>query len=134
MDVHIHMSYCTRASFRILANNYLGLIIDDHPLFDEIEKLIIDAKVTPAEVAEELMRSEDNEIVLNGVLSLLKRKIIEPPPQVDQIVVERQVQRTERSSIDRANVIGKMMNNNKRNFKKQCRWKMNKRNGRILFC
>uniref|UniRef100_A0A7N0TC34 AAA+ ATPase domain-containing protein n=1 Tax=Kalanchoe fedtschenkoi TaxID=63787 RepID=A0A7N0TC34_KALFE len=76
MDVHIHMSYCTPTGFKILATNYLDLN-DDHPLFGEIERLIIPAKVTPAEVAEELMRSEDPAIALDGVLCLLNRKITE---------------------------------------------------------
>ncbi|KAL9664492.1 hypothetical protein QQ045_019895 [Rhodiola kirilowii] len=76
MDVHIHMSYCTPAGFKILASNYLDLK-DTHPLFEEIERLMISAKVTPAEVAEELMRSEDPEVALDGVLNLLKRKIAE---------------------------------------------------------
>ncbi|CAM8886233.1 unnamed protein product [Rhodiola kirilowii] len=73
MDVHIHMSYCTPAGFKILASNYLDLK-DTHPLFEEIERLMVSAKVTPAEVAEELMRSEDPEVALDGVLNLLKRK------------------------------------------------------------
>ncbi|CAM8883417.1 unnamed protein product [Rhodiola kirilowii] len=76
MDVHIHMSYCTPAGFKILASNYLDLK-DTHPLFEEIERLMISAKVTPAEVAEELMRSEDPEVALDGVLNLLKRKLAE---------------------------------------------------------
>lgn len=77
MDVHIHMSYCTPAGFRILAKNCLGLT-DGHPLFEEIESLLINAKVTPAKVAEELMMSEEPEVALNAVLSLLKRNITEP--------------------------------------------------------
>lgn len=72
MDMHIHMSYCTNQSFKILAFNYLG--VSDHRLFGEIEGLIKNVEVTPAEVAEELMRSEDAEVVLEGVLNLLKRK------------------------------------------------------------
>ncbi|GAY32959.1 hypothetical protein CUMW_274370 [Citrus unshiu] len=50
MDVHIHMSYCTLCGFKILASNYLG--ITEHPLFSEVEELIEQTKVTPAEVAE----------------------------------------------------------------------------------
>ncbi|KAG9132274.1 hypothetical protein Leryth_012955 [Lithospermum erythrorhizon] len=76
MDMHIHMSYCTNNSFKILAYNYLG--INDHPrLFGEVEGLIEDSKVTPAEVAEELMRSEEPDVALDGVVNLLKRKRIE---------------------------------------------------------
>ncbi|GAA0162485.1 hypothetical protein LIER_18569 [Lithospermum erythrorhizon] len=76
MDMHIHMSYCTNNSFKILAYNYLG--INEHPrLFGEIEGLIEDSKVTPAEIAEELMRSEEPDVALEGVVNLLKRKRIE---------------------------------------------------------
>lgn len=72
MDMHIHMSYCTNQSFKILAFNYLG--IRDHRLFLEIEGLIKNVEATPAEIAEELMRSEDADVVLEGVVNLLKRK------------------------------------------------------------
>ncbi|CAN4080121.1 unnamed protein product [Withania somnifera] len=75
MDMHIHMSYCTNQSFKILAFNYLG--VSDHKLFGEIEGLIKNVEVTPAEVAEELMRSEDADVVLEGVVNLLKRKAAE---------------------------------------------------------
>ena len=54
--MHIHMGYCTQESFRILANNYHS--IDYHDTYPEIEKLIKEVTVTPAEVAEVLMRNE----------------------------------------------------------------------------
>ncbi|CAM8878143.1 unnamed protein product [Rhodiola kirilowii] len=97
MDVHIHMSYCTPAGFKILASNYLD-VKDTHPLFEEIEKLMILAKVTPAEVAEELMRSEDPEIALDGVLNLLKRKIIEEE-QREKNEKEKQVEKVSEISV-----------------------------------
>ncbi|KAL9414847.1 hypothetical protein AB3S75_043163 [Citrus x aurantiifolia] len=40
----------------MLASNYLG--ITEHPFFSEIEELIEKVIVTPADVAEQLMRSE----------------------------------------------------------------------------
>lgn len=56
MDMHIHMSYCTPCSFRILAHNYLGIEITN-----EInESLLEEAMVTPADVAEQLMRMKDD--------------------------------------------------------------------------
>ncbi|KAM7524127.1 hypothetical protein LguiA_014029 [Lonicera macranthoides] len=76
MDMHIHMSYCTNPGFRLLASNYLS-IIDHHRLFGEIERLIENVQVTPAEVAEELMKSEDADIALGGVVNFLKRKKME---------------------------------------------------------
>ncbi|XP_058203166.1 AAA-ATPase At2g18193-like [Rhododendron vialii] len=76
MDMHIHMSYCTSQGFKILASNYLG-IHHHHALFGEIEGLIENVEVTPAEVAEELMKSEDADIALAGVVNFLKRKKME---------------------------------------------------------
>ncbi|KAA8531913.1 hypothetical protein F0562_006370 [Nyssa sinensis] len=76
MDMHILMSYCTTQGFKLLASNYLD-IHGHHRLFGEIEGLIENVKVTPAEVAEELMRSENPDVALGGVVNLLKRKQIE---------------------------------------------------------
>ncbi|XP_008241895.1 PREDICTED: AAA-ATPase At2g18193-like [Prunus mume] len=73
MDVHIHMSYCTPSGFRVLASNYLGIRDgEDHRLFGEIERLIESTEVTPAQVAEELMKSDDAEVSLGGLVNFLK--------------------------------------------------------------
>ncbi|PON82817.1 Spastin [Trema orientale] len=72
MDKHIHMSYCTPCGFKTLAFNYLQ--IKNHPLFGEIEEMIKEVEVTPAEVAEELMRSDDTDIALRGLVESLRRK------------------------------------------------------------
>lgn len=72
MDVHVHMSYCTPSGFKLLAANYLG--IKEHIVFEEIEELISTTQVTPAEVAEQLMRNDDPELVLNGLIEFLKVK------------------------------------------------------------
>ncbi|GMH14881.1 hypothetical protein Nepgr_016722 [Nepenthes gracilis] len=76
MDMHIHMSYLTAHGFKVLASNYLG-INAYHRLFGEIERLIGITSITPAQVAEELMRSEDADVALEGVCRLLKRKKLE---------------------------------------------------------
>lgn len=76
MDMHINMSYCTSQAFRILASNYLG-INGEHRLFSDIEQLLESMKVSPAEVAEELMKNEDPDIALQGFFSFLKNKKIE---------------------------------------------------------
>lgn len=73
MDVHINMSYCSPHGFKILASNYLG-IHGNHPLSGEIEDLIEKTEVTPAEVAEQLMRSDDPDIALGGLVTFLKGK------------------------------------------------------------
>ncbi|KAL5721746.1 hypothetical protein ACHQM5_005350 [Ranunculus cassubicifolius] len=72
MDVHIHMTYCTPCGFRLLANNYL--MVTDHPAFEEIEKLMEITNVTPAEVAETFMVSENPDVALDGLARLLNEK------------------------------------------------------------
>ncbi|CAN0919203.1 AAA-ATPase At5g17760 [Linum grandiflorum] len=78
MDMHIHMSHCTNEGFKVLANNYLGINGDEsHKLFGEIGGLIEEAKVSPAQVAEELMMTEDADVALEGLVNMLKRKRVE---------------------------------------------------------
>lgn len=72
MDLHVHMSYLTIDGFRVFAKNYLD--IDEHWRFEEIEELIKTMNVTPAEVAEELMKSDDADVSLEGLLHFLKTK------------------------------------------------------------
>ncbi|KAK1577291.1 hypothetical protein Q3G72_020463 [Acer saccharum] len=75
MDMHIHMSYCTPSGFRILVSNYLE--INDHNLFPEIDELMTEVQVTPAEIAEEMMKNEDANTALDGLIKFLQRKKIE---------------------------------------------------------
>ncbi|KAL3501040.1 hypothetical protein ACH5RR_035489 [Cinchona calisaya] len=72
MDMHIHMSYCTFGGFKILASNYLGL--KNHSKFSEIEKLITEVEATPAEIAEEFMKSGGADTVLAGLVAFLEKK------------------------------------------------------------
>lgn len=72
MDVHINMSYCTPCGFKLLADNYLGL--KDHYLIQEIEDLIKIVQVTPAEVAEQLLKSDDNDSTLKGLIEFIYSK------------------------------------------------------------
>ncbi|KAF2312333.1 hypothetical protein GH714_034283 [Hevea brasiliensis] len=74
MDVRIHMSYCTIEGFRVLVSNYLGL--KDHILFEEIDGLIRCVEVTPASLAEKLMKN-DADVALGEVLNFLKQKRLE---------------------------------------------------------
>ncbi|KAL5713193.1 hypothetical protein ACHQM5_015295 [Ranunculus cassubicifolius] len=74
MDKHILMSYCTAQGFNVLASNYLGLDSNKNNLYLDIENQIDVSQVTPAEVAEMLMKSEDTDIALAGLLECLKRK------------------------------------------------------------
>ncbi|PON78515.1 Spastin [Parasponia andersonii] len=75
MDIHIFMSFCNPNVFKQLAYNYLGL--QHHNLHGEIESLIKEIEVTPAEVAGELMKSTDADISLQGLLNFLYNKRIE---------------------------------------------------------
>ncbi|KAH1113378.1 hypothetical protein J1N35_006756 [Gossypium stocksii] len=76
MDLHIHLSYCGMHAFTVLAANYLG-IEGEHRLFGEIEVLLGATKVTPAQVAEELMKDEDVDVAVEGFLSFLKQRKME---------------------------------------------------------
>ncbi|KAL6583465.1 hypothetical protein OROMI_005543 [Orobanche minor] len=78
MDMHIHMSYLTPGGFHSLASTYLD-VDKHHPSLSQIEDLIKNMKVTPAEVAEELMTSDDADTSLQGLLAFLhaKKKDIE---------------------------------------------------------
>ncbi|XP_040985644.1 AAA-ATPase At3g28510-like [Juglans microcarpa x Juglans regia] len=53
MDKHIELSYCSFEAFKGLAKNYLDL--EKHPRFDTIQRLMEETKITPADVAENLM-------------------------------------------------------------------------------
>ncbi|KAI3961586.1 hypothetical protein MKW92_032780 [Papaver armeniacum] len=74
IDKHIHMSYIAPQGFRILASNYLS--IEEHRLFGEIDELIQESQTTPAEVAEQLMVSDEADISLNGLIQFLKTKLL----------------------------------------------------------
>ena len=72
MDKHICLSYCTASIFKQLAANYLG--ITDHDLFCRIEKILEEVKVSPAEVAGELMRTKDPKACLESLIQYLESK------------------------------------------------------------
>ncbi|KAI0525111.1 hypothetical protein KFK09_004502 [Dendrobium nobile] len=72
MDMHVHMGYCGPNSFRILVSNYHAIY--EHPMFEEIEGLLKEVKATPAEVAEQLMRSDTVDVALEGLIQLLQGK------------------------------------------------------------
>ncbi|GMI78297.1 hypothetical protein like AT1G43910 [Hibiscus trionum] len=72
MDVHICMGYCTPAGFRKLASSYIG--IKDDKLFGCIDELIKSIEVTPAEVAQQLMASDEPRVALQGLIEFLNTK------------------------------------------------------------
>ncbi|KAE8718231.1 hypothetical protein F3Y22_tig00110017pilonHSYRG00190 [Hibiscus syriacus] len=61
MDKHIELSYCCFDAFKVFAKNYLE--IDSHSLFGEIETLLGETEMTPADVAENLMPKSNNDEV-----------------------------------------------------------------------
>ncbi|KAK7406744.1 hypothetical protein VNO78_08375 [Psophocarpus tetragonolobus] len=73
MDMHIHLSFLKGKAFRVLASNYLGLE-GDHPLFQQIDGLLEKIQVTPAVVAEQLMRNEDPQVSLKALVKFLQTK------------------------------------------------------------
>uniref|UniRef100_A0A7N2MVT2 AAA+ ATPase domain-containing protein n=2 Tax=Quercus lobata TaxID=97700 RepID=A0A7N2MVT2_QUELO len=78
MDVHVLMSYCTMDGFKVLASNYLN-IEGDHQLYREIEGLLKNVEVTPAEIAEELLKKDDPDVSLSlrGIVEFLEEKRFE---------------------------------------------------------
>ncbi|CAN1227188.1 Protein HYPER-SENSITIVITY-RELATED 4 [Linum perenne] len=72
MDMHIHLTYCTFSTFKQLAANYLE--IKHHKSFEQVEKLISEVEVSPAEVAGELMKDRDPDTSLNGIITFLQTK------------------------------------------------------------
>ncbi|EAZ40022.1 hypothetical protein OsJ_24461 [Oryza sativa Japonica Group] len=72
MDMHVYMGYCGWDAFKTLAHNYF--LVDDHPLFPEIRALLAGVEATPAEVSEMLLRSEDADAALSGLVEFLEEK------------------------------------------------------------
>ncbi|XLR20948.1 hypothetical protein S83_048860, partial [Arachis hypogaea] len=64
MDLHIHT----------LASNYLRIQNHHHPMFDDIQGLLDKVNATPAEIAGELMKSENVDIALKGLINFLQSK------------------------------------------------------------
>ncbi|RXI09510.1 hypothetical protein DVH24_042608 [Malus domestica] len=73
------MSYCTFSGFKTLAYNYL--LIHEHTFFGEIEMLLDGAQATPAEVAGELMKSDDAHVSLQGAPNV-QASVMVPSPCV----------------------------------------------------
>ncbi|CAI9757837.1 unnamed protein product [Fraxinus pennsylvanica] len=92
MDMHIHMSYLTEDGFKLLASAYLR-IQGYHPRFAEIKESIESMEITPAEVAEELMKSDDPDTSLEGLVNFLKCKRIESSLTKDKGIEVQNIKR-----------------------------------------
>ncbi|KAJ4910644.1 P-loop containing nucleoside triphosphate hydrolases superfamily protein [Raphanus sativus] len=80
MDMHIYMGHCSFQGFKTLASNYLGLndTTMPHRLYPEIQRLMDGEVITPAQVAEELMKSEDVDMALEGLVNVLEKMRLKP--------------------------------------------------------
>jgi chaperone BCS1 len=76
MDMHIHLSYLKAKAFRLLASNYLDIEEHHEPLLEQVDELLEKIDVTPALVAEHLLRSEDADVALKTLVELLQEKDI----------------------------------------------------------
>ncbi|KAK1407478.1 hypothetical protein QVD17_39094 [Tagetes erecta] len=75
MDVHVEMSYCTYDGFKTLASTYLQVEEDEKlSTFQAVKKVLKKTKVTPAEIAGELMKGEDVDVVLENLIQWLRMK------------------------------------------------------------
>ncbi|KAJ6288382.1 hypothetical protein OIU76_024382 [Salix suchowensis] len=72
MDVHVYMGHCTPAAFKKLASTYLG--IKEHALFKCIEDLIQSTAITPAEVAQQLMKYDKPQDALQSLVEFINTK------------------------------------------------------------
>lgn len=79
MDKHIELSYCSFEGFKVLAKNYLE--IEEHPMFEKVQQLLMETKITPADVAENLMPKSATEDA-NKCLSNLIRALEEAKDEV----------------------------------------------------
>ncbi|KAK4417453.1 AAA-ATPase [Sesamum alatum] len=73
MDKHIELFYCGFEAFKVLAKNYLD--IDSHELFATVRKQLEETKMTPADVAENVMPklgSDDEGTCLRRLMKALE--------------------------------------------------------------
>ncbi|KAL3720194.1 hypothetical protein ACJRO7_005080 [Eucalyptus globulus] len=74
MDKHIEMSYCRFKWFKVLVRNYLGVKL--HLQFAMVTQLLDETKMTPADMAENLMPKSDDEneeAYLEGLIEALEK-------------------------------------------------------------
>jgi chaperone BCS1 len=76
MDMHIHLSYLKAKAFRLLASNYLDIEEHHEPLLEQVDELLEKIDVTPALVAEHLLRGEDADVALKTLVEILQEKDI----------------------------------------------------------
>ncbi|CAI9763396.1 unnamed protein product [Fraxinus pennsylvanica] len=96
MDKHIELSYCSFEAFKILAKNHLDL--ESHELFARIDNLLYETKMTPADVAENLMpksTEEDEEACLVRLIDALEEAKAKAKEEAETKAKEEAKARTE---------------------------------------
>ncbi|CAO2816238.1 unnamed protein product [Amaranthus hypochondriacus] len=91
MDMHIELSYCSYEAFKVLANNYLD--VTSHPLFETIKGLLEETKVTPADVAENLMPKSlelDVDVCLENLVKALKKAKLDAKLKMEEEQKEKE--------------------------------------------
>lgn len=117
MDKHIHMSFLTPCAFKILAFNYLN--IESHYLFTQIEELLKELEVTPAEVAEELMKSTDDaDIALEGLIEFLAKKKENMKSKIEEELVDTEQEKESEKVEKEGNKKRKTVNKNMKKMAK----------------
>ncbi|KAM7264074.1 hypothetical protein ACFE04_001757 [Oxalis oulophora] len=102
MDVHIYMGHCTPSGFKKLVNSYLGII--NHHLISSIEELLQKVNVTPAEVAQQLMESENPDVALQSLVDFITTKEKEKEKEIKD--VEEQQKETVKRKVLKKNEKG----------------------------
>ncbi|XP_058188151.1 AAA-ATPase ASD, mitochondrial-like isoform X2 [Rhododendron vialii] len=97
MDKHIELSYCSFEAFKVLARNYLDL--ESHDLFEMIGKLLEETKISPADVAENLMPKSDDEDAADACLANLI-KAIEKAKEEAKVKAEEEEKEKERAKAE----------------------------------
>ncbi|KAG6399589.1 hypothetical protein SASPL_141070 [Salvia splendens] len=91
MDQHIELSYCGFEAFKVLAKNYLQF--EEHELFGRIRRLLEETKMTPADVAENLMpklRGEDKERCLMRLVRAIEEAKVKAEEEEEKLKAEEE--------------------------------------------
>ncbi|KAE8124115.1 hypothetical protein FH972_019025 [Carpinus fangiana] len=102
MDKHIELSYCSFEGFKVLAKNYLDL--EMHPMYDAVQRLMGETKITPADVAENLMPkspTDDADKCLSNLIQALEEAKEEAAKKEEEDVKETTVEDIVESQVDK---------------------------------
>ncbi|KAI5001271.1 hypothetical protein ZWY2020_025921 [Hordeum vulgare] len=105
MDKRIDMSYCRFEGFKVLAKNYLDVI--EHKLFGEIQRLLEETDMSPADVAENLMpmskkKNKDPDLCLSGLIEALKKDAAAAKAKEEEEAAEAKKAKEEDKGKDKA--------------------------------